>query len=221
MRLIDGRSAAFRAAVAAAPRLDVQVPNCPEWTLFALVQHLGDGRRAWAATVAASPDAMAKSVPPQGAPAAPPGARGPAGLAGGIAAGTAGRQLQEIALHTCYAQITVGGPQPLPVEVTLDGVEEFLSTCNATTSARPHKPTVFEYHATEGCSWRLTVDGDGARPTRIPEPAGQELGVAGASLRGTAGELVLTLYGRIPPDSLELGGDRSVFDQLIAREPEA
>ncbi|WP_159029134.1 hypothetical protein [Streptomyces viridochromogenes] len=33
LRLIDERSAAFSAAVASAPSLDVQVPTCPEWTL--------------------------------------------------------------------------------------------------------------------------------------------------------------------------------------------
>ncbi|MFD7917128.1 hypothetical protein ACFV30_41725 [Streptomyces sp. NPDC059752] len=37
LRLIDERSTAFRAAVASAPSLDVQVPTCPEWTLFAPV----------------------------------------------------------------------------------------------------------------------------------------------------------------------------------------
>lgn len=36
LRLIDERSTAFRAAVAAAPSLDVQVPTCPEWTLSAV-----------------------------------------------------------------------------------------------------------------------------------------------------------------------------------------
>ena len=72
LRLIDERSTAFRAAVSAAPSLDEQVPTCPEWTLFDLVQHLGEGRRRWAATVAAGPAA----APParsgsEGAPAAP------------------------------------------------------------------------------------------------------------------------------------------------------
>src|SRR4051812_23794158 len=71
LRLIDERSTAFRAAIAAAPDLDVQVPTCPEWTLFDLVQHLGVGRRAWAATVSAGPDASAKSAP-QGDVDAPP-----------------------------------------------------------------------------------------------------------------------------------------------------
>lgn len=130
-------------------------------------------------------------------------------------------------MHTYDAQVALGAPQPLPVEVALDGVEEFLFTCNATTSAWPHKPAAFDYHATEGRSWRLTVDGDGARSTRIPAPgtmpataAGEDPDPAGASARGSAGELVLVFYGRIPVDSLKLDGDRRLFDQLIAWDPE-
>jgi hypothetical protein len=38
--------------------------------------------------------------------------------------------------------------------------------------------------------------------------------------RGTAGELVLALYGRIPMDSLKVDGDRRLFDLLQAWEPE-
>ena len=257
LRLIDERSTAFRAAVAAAPSLDVQVPTCPEWTLFDLVQHLGEGRRRWAATVAAGPaDAPPARSASEGAPAAP---REREALLAWLAASTqqlldalreagpdrgcwtwwgtsqspqtcgavARHQLQEIAVHTYDAQLTVGAPQPLPDEVALDGVEEFLSTCCATTSAWPHKPAAVDYHATEGRSWRLWLSADGARTARLPDPgtvpataAGEDPDAADASARGTASELVLILYGRIPVDSLKLDGDRRLFDQLIAWEPE-
>jgi uncharacterized protein (TIGR03083 family) len=254
LRLIDERSTAFRAAVASAPSLDVQVPTCPEWTLFDLVQHLGEGRRSWAATVAAGP-AAAKSAP-EGAPAAP---REREALLAWSAASTqelldalreagpdrgcwtwwgtsqspqtsgavARHQLQEIAVHTYDAQITVGAPQPLPDEAALDGVDEFLSTCCATTSAWPHDAAAVDFHATEGRSWRLSLSADGARTTRLPTPgtmpataAGEDPDAADASLGGTAGELVLTLYGRIPIDSLKLDGDRRLFDQLSAWDPD-
>ncbi|GAA5030566.1 hypothetical protein [Streptomyces siamensis] len=38
-------------------------------------------------------------------------------------------------MHTYDAQLTVGAPLPLPYEVALDGVEEFLSTICTTTVA--------------------------------------------------------------------------------------
>jgi uncharacterized protein (TIGR03083 family) len=253
LRLIDERSAAFRAAVAAAPSLDVQVPTCPEWTLHDLAKHLGEGRRAWAATIAAGPDATAKSVP-QGDSSAP---REREALLAWLAASTqelldalreagpdrgcwtwwgksqsprtcaavARHQLHEIAVHTYDAQLTVGAPQPLSDEVALDGVEEFLSTICTTTVAWPHEPAAVDYHATEGRSWRNWLSGDGARFDRLPEPgtgpaADEKPDAADASARGTAHELVLGFYGRIPFDSLKLGGNGRIFDQLVAWDPE-
>jgi hypothetical protein len=150
LRLIDERSAAFRAAFAAAPDLEAQVPTCPEWTLRDLVQHLGAAR-------------------------------------------------------------------PLPDEVALDGVEEFLSTSCAGTYSWPHEPCTVDYQATEGRSWRLSLAAGGVRLTRPAEPGP----VADASLRGTASELALALYGRIPVDSLKVDGDRRPFDRLLEWDPDA
>jgi len=119
-------------------------------------------------------------------------------------------------VHTYDAQATLGAPQALPVEVALDGVDEFLVTCCATTAAWPHEPAVVDHHVTEGRSWRLRLSADGARVA--PLPATGE--TADASARGTAGELVLVFYGREPVGSLELRGDTRVLDRLVAWEPE-
>ncbi|MFK4599803.1 maleylpyruvate isomerase N-terminal domain-containing protein [Streptomyces pristinaespiralis] len=246
LRLIDERSAAFRAAIASAPSLDVQVPTCPEWTLLDLVHHLGEGRRAWAATVAAGPDASGKLA---GEGLAAPqeheallawlaestqqmlDALREAGPERGCwtwwgssqsprtCGAVARHQLQEIAMHTYDAQLTVGAPEPLPEEVALDGVEEFLFTCCTTTVAWPHKPAVVDYHVTEGGSWRQSVSADGSRAFRLPESGGVPAGgedseSVDVSARGTASDLVLAFYGRIPMDSLKLEGDRHIFDLL-------
>ncbi|MCX5388545.1 maleylpyruvate isomerase N-terminal domain-containing protein [Streptomyces sp. NBC_00094] len=168
LRLIDDRATAFRAAVASAPGLDVQVPTCPEWTLFDLAQHLGQGRRFWAATVAAGP---ADAPPAEAA-----------------------------------AERSVAAP----------GEREALP------------PTAFDFHAEEGRSWRLTADGDGARCTRLPAAvaasvavtADEGLDAAGVSVRGTASELVLFIYDRIPAESLRIDGDTGLIDLLCDWEPE-
>lgn len=256
LRLIDERSIAFRAAVASAPSLDVRVPTCPEWTLFDLVQHLGEGRRKWAAIVAAGPADAPPDKTAWGVPAAPrerealldwwaASARrlldalrefGPdrgcwtwwATSQSPQTAGAAARhQLQEIAVHTYDAQITAGTGQPLPEEVALDGVDEFLSTCCATTGAWPHEPAVVDYYATEGGCWRLKLSAGGARAVRLPEPGtasaaavGEVPDAADACLQGTASELVLALHGRIPVDSLKVDGDRRLFDRLLAWDPD-
>lgn len=254
LRLIDERSAAFRAAVAAAPSLDVQVPTCPGWTLFDLVKHLGGGDRFWAAIVGAGPadappaeataaraalevprereslpawlaastqlllSALREAGPESGSWTWWPASQSPQ-TSGGIAR----HRAQETAVHTYDAQLTGGAPQPLPVELALDGVEEFLFTVCATPSAWPHKPTAFDFHAAEGRSWRLTVDGDGARSTRIPAHTAaidEDSDAAGASIHGTASELVLYLYDRIPAASLHVDGDAGLLDLLRAWEPE-
>ncbi|HEU5471278.1 MAG TPA: maleylpyruvate isomerase family mycothiol-dependent enzyme [Actinophytocola sp.] len=257
LRLIDERSVAFRAAVAAAPNLEVRVPTCPEWTLLDLVRHLGNWHRRWAATVAAGPaDAPPAETASNGAPAVP-GEReallawsaesaeqllsalresGPdrgcwtwwGGSQSPQTCGAVARhQLQEVAVHTYDAQITLGAPQPLPDEVALDGVDEFLSTCCAGTAAWPYEPAALDFHATEGRTWRLSLSADGAQATRLPPPgpmpatpAGENPDAAAASLRGTASQLVLALYGRAPVDSLKLDGDRRLFDLFIAWAPD-
>ena len=245
LRLIEDRSAAFRSAVASAPDLDAQVPSCPEWSLHDLAQHIGEGRRAWAATVAAGPSATRRADPEGQAVA--PRERGErvdwlgestallldalqeAGPDRGCwtwwgdsqspqtTGAVARHQLQQMAVHTYDAQLALGAPQPLPEAVALDGVDEFLSTCCATTSPWPHEPAVVDYHASEGRTWRLWLSADGARVAADPTPSD---GAPDFSARATAHGLVLALYGRMGLQSLEIQGDARVFDQLAAWEPE-
>ncbi|OKJ13671.1 maleylpyruvate isomerase family mycothiol-dependent enzyme [Kitasatospora sp. CB01950] len=254
LRLIDERSTAFRAEVAAAPDLDAPVPTCPGWTLFDLVKHLGGGDRFWAAVVGAGPadgppaEAVAAraalEVPQERAallawlaastelllsalreagPEAGCWTWWPVSQSPVTAGGVARHRVQETAMHTYDVQVSAGAPQALPLDVALDGVEEFLFTVCATPAAWPHKPTAFDFHATEGRSWRLTVDGDGARTTRIPAPTatpGEDADAAGASVHGTASELVIYMYDRIPANSLRVDGDAGLLDLLRAWEPE-
>ncbi|MFJ8850414.1 maleylpyruvate isomerase N-terminal domain-containing protein [Streptomyces sp. NPDC102437] len=250
LRLIDERSAAFRAAVASAPGLDAQVPSCPDWTLLDLVRHLGGVHRFWATVVAAGPadappaerSAQLSSTAPQEREALLAwaaestelllGALREAGpdrgcwtwWAGSQSPQTSGavarHQAQEAMVHTYDAQITADAPQPLPAEAALDGVDEFLSTCCAGPYTWPYEPAVVDYHATEGRSWRLSLSADGVQATHFPESGTEPATAAAASARGTAGELVLALYSRIPVDSLKVDGDARIFDQLLAWDPD-
>ncbi|MET0415870.1 MAG: maleylpyruvate isomerase family mycothiol-dependent enzyme [Actinoplanes sp.] len=235
LRLIDERSVAFRAAVAAAP-LDQPVPTCPEWTLLDLAQHLGRGNRKWAGIVAGgSPDVPPADAPSERADLLAWSAESTEQLLAALrAAGpdrgcwtwwdrsespqTAGavarHRVQEAAVHTYDAQLTGGAAQPLPTEVALDGVDEFLHTCCAGAYSWPYQPCVVEYRATEGPSWFVSLAADRVRVTRLPIPAD-------ASFEGTAGELVLAMYGRIPATSLKVGGDAGIFDLLMAWDPDA
>jgi len=249
LRLIDERSAAFRAAVAAAPSLDVRMPTHPARTLFDHVQHVGMGRRKAAAIVAAGP---ADGPPEESAWGGGTGA--PRERAALLAwwvesvehllrvlheAGpdrvcwtwwedspspqTSGqwarRQLHEIAVHTYDVQLTGGDPQPIPEEIALDGFDDCQFTLCATTVAWPHDPAIVDYHAAESCSWRLRLSQDGAQVARLTPAAVEEPATPDASAWGTASDLVLFFYGRIPLDSLVSEGDRRIFDQLAAWDP--
>ena len=239
LALIDDRGTAFRAALGSAPSLEAPVPSCPEWTLWDLALHLGRVQRYWAATVDAGP---AAADPPESAAPTPSAllawsaestgrlleALREAGPDRGChtwwgesespetSGAVARHQVQEAMVHTYDAQLSQGAAQPLPVAAALDGVDEFLSTCCATTIVWPHQPAVIDFQATEGRSWRLVLTADGvrtARPDTVREPD--------AALRGTAAELVLALYGRLPIASLPLEGDRQVVEQLRDWDPDA
>lgn len=258
LRLIDERSVAFRAAVASAPSLEMQVPTCPEWTLLDLAQHLANSHRRWAATVAVGPangpphetawagampatetgvllawsaestgmllSALREAGPDRGCWTWWGGSQSPS-TCGAVAR----HQLQHVTVHTYDAQMVWTAAEPLPGAVALDGIDEFLSTCVAGTDPWPHEPAAVEYHATDGGSWRLSLSAAGAHVTPLLLPGtmvGTAADVGGlaapvASLCGTASELVLAFYGRVPSDDLQVTGDGHVFDQLLAWDPDA
>ncbi|MFD6938554.1 hypothetical protein ACFWAP_20685 [Streptomyces goshikiensis] len=106
--------------------------------------------------------------------------------------------------------------------MALDGFEDFLLTRLATPCAWPHEPAAVEFHATEGLAWCLTLAGAGARSTRIPASAatGSHPDAAGVRLHGTASDLLLFMYDRIPASFLRVDGDLLPLDRLRAWEPE-
>jgi uncharacterized protein (TIGR03083 family) len=249
LRLINERSDAFRAAVAAASSLDVQMATHPERTLFDHVQHVGMGRRKAAAIVTAGPAAGPPEVSAWGGGTGAPREReallawwvesvehlasvlreagpdrgcwtwwedSPSPQTSGA---WARRQLHEIAVHTYDVQFTGADPQPIPEKIALDGFDDCQFTLCATTVPWPHDPAIVDYHATEGHSWRLRLSHDGAQVAHLTPAAGEEPDTTDASARGTASDLVLFFYGRIPLNSLNFEGDRRIFDQLAAWDP--
>jgi hypothetical protein len=130
--------------------------------------------------------------------------------------GVARRRVHEVLVHTYAARLAADAVQPMPVDVTIDGVAEFPDTCNSTPVAWPHEAATIHYHATEGRSWLLALDGTGAWPAPLTEDAAP----ASASATGTAEQLLLFVRGRLTLDDLKIEGDQQVFEQLIAWEPE-
>jgi uncharacterized protein (TIGR03083 family) len=233
LALVQDRSAALRSSVAGSPDLAVRVPSCPDWSLGDLVGHLTQVHRFWAAAVAAGP----RPTPPDVAPAddVPPAglldrsaaatqeliaalqAAGPAagcwtwwGEAGvPMTSGAVARhQVQETAVHAFDAQLATGTPQAVPAVAAIDGIAEFIAVSHGTAGLWPYEPARIGLHATEGQSWLLDLTASGANVIN-----GQHETAAG--LHGPASDLLLTLHGRLPLDSLHRDGDRAVLENFL------
>ncbi|MGW2397991.1 maleylpyruvate isomerase family mycothiol-dependent enzyme [Kitasatospora sp. NPDC001664] len=240
LRMIDERSAAFRAAVAEAPSLDADVPSCPGWTLYDLANHLSEGDRFWAHIVRTT--APGDERPSKDGLAAP---REREALAAWLAdsteqlttalreagpdhgcwawweplasphtvAAVARRRVPESLIHTYDAQLASGAPQELPAIEAADAIEEFLATVCTVTVPWPGDPATMDYHAAGAGSWRQTVDAAGSRFTRLTAAEAAESKPT-AAIHGTASEIALLMYMRIPADSVRIEGDAGLLQQL-------
>ncbi|MFG2823307.1 maleylpyruvate isomerase family mycothiol-dependent enzyme [Kitasatospora sp. NPDC048365] len=240
LRMIDERSAAFRAAVAAAPSLDADVPSCPGWTLYDLANHLSEGDRFWAYIVLNT--APGDERPSKDGLAAPRerealttwladsteqllAALREAGPDRGcwawweplasshMVAAVARRRVPESLIHTYDAQLASGTQQELPTTEALDAVEEFLATVCTGTDPWPGEPATMDYHAAEAGSWRQTVDAAGSRFTRLTSAEAAESKPT-AAIYGRASEIALLMYMRIPADSVRIEGNANLLQQL-------
>jgi len=234
LALIEDRSAALRSAVAAAPSLQARVPGCPDWTLADLVEHVGGVQMFWAVVVA---EADASSRPPEektdfesptgdlvawsasatrqlldalraAGPSSPAWAWWGASGAPLNAGAVARHQVQEAAVHARDAEETIGRPAPLPAAVAVDGVAEFLSVPLASAGPWPGAPVRIAFAASDGRTHLVDLSSEGVS---VDPPVA---GSPALTVHGTAGELVLGLYDRIPLDSLRLDGDASLLAEL-------
>lgn len=234
LSLVEERSTALSEAVAAAPELAARVPGCPDWTLHDLVAHLGRVQRFWAVVVQAGP-AQGPPLAEAVRDAEPSGdllewfaastrllvaalrEAGPdtecwtwwgESSAPQTAGAVARHQVQEAAVHAYDAQETIGKPEPVPAAVAVDGIAEFLQVTYGSEGAWPHRPARVMFAATEGPSWTLDVTPAGA----AVDPAAS--GAAVATVRGSASDILLGLFGRIPWERLTIDGDATVVEQL-------
>jgi len=234
LALIDERSAALREAVAAAGDTGTHVPGCPEWSLRDLVSHLGSVQRFWAAIVLAGPaeepparETMGDMEPrgdllewsaestrlllaalEQTAPEAPCWTWWPTSGAPQTAGAVARHQVEEAAVHAWDAQETIGKPEPIPASAAVDGVAEFLQVTYGSEGAWPHRPARVSFASVEGPSYVLDLGPAGAQldPAASGDPV--------ATVRGSASDILLALFGRVPLTTLTIDGDSTVVDQL-------
>ncbi|MFI6899546.1 maleylpyruvate isomerase family mycothiol-dependent enzyme [Streptomyces sp. NPDC050256] len=239
LALVEDRSTALRDGVASSADLDVRVPSCPDWSLRDLVEHLTEVQRFWAAAVAAGPSEKPPAPAPAPAPAsvddtsptvllersaaatrelvatlraAGPGTGCWAWWGGSDVPMTSGavarHQVQEAAVHAFDAQLATGTPQSVPTVVAIDGIAEFIGISHGTAGPWPHEPARIGLHAAEGEAWVLDLTAYGSH-VLDGRPA------TATGLHGSASDLLLTLHGRLSPDSLRIQGDRAVVENLL------
>lgn len=224
----------YAAADAADPTRPV--PPCPDWTIADLVWHLGEVHWFWGTDVerrASAPEQMEEGRPTR------PTKYGELVAWGRAQADRMIRlleatpddvpvwtwaldesdhnvgfirrhQVQEAAVHRWDMEMaTTGKPQSIEPDVAADSIDEMLAI-TLPWGARPDKPLPGTVHIhctdTDG-EWLVNADGKVER-THVK---------ADAALRGTASDLLLAIYTRIPVDDIEVIGDVYVAKEFLAR----
>jgi uncharacterized protein (TIGR03083 family) len=126
-------------------------------------------------------------------------------------------QAMEATVHRFDAQNAHGPTTPIDPEIALEGIEQHFDTQipAARGWGKPdqgHGET-YHFHRTDGAGeWLVRFEGDDVAVTH--EHAKGDIAV-----RGTAENLFLWLWGRLPADRLEVHGDASLLERYRALVP--
>jgi len=211
------------------------VPSCPGWNIADLVWHLGEVHWFWGTDVemrATNSDDVEKAKPPRpdsGYADLVAWARAQADRMLGLLEATADdvrvwtwalqdeqhnvgfirrHQVQEAAVHRWDMQVAATGiGDPIDAEVASDSIDEFFGiTLPWCVNEKKPLPGSVHVHCTD-------VDGEWfIHPDGKVEPIHAK---GDAAIRGTASDILLALFKRVPFDNLELIGDAGVAMQLI------
>lgn len=132
------------------------------------------------------------------------------------------RVAQELTVHRWDFENAVGEPQPIEPALAADGIDELLVEFGTKSTdqdtAWKTASELFDGGGERICleatdipaAWTIT-----ARPGRFDithEPSDADV-----SARGTASDLLLFLWGRVPPRVFEVSGDASLLDRWQER----
>jgi uncharacterized protein (TIGR03083 family) len=207
------------------------VPTCPGWTVGDLVRHTGTFHR-WAARIVR--EGLAGPVAEDAVPDGPVGGEllpwfreGCRALVGTLRAAGEGadcwaflpapspvafwarRQAHETAVHRVDAESARGGELTrVDAGFAVDGVDELLRGFHARERSRVRAggPAVLRVRATDaGAVWTVRLSADAA-----PRTVRDADGAADCEMAGTAQDLYLALWNRLPLDAVAVTGDTSL-----------
>ncbi len=212
------------------------VPTCPDWTVADLVGHLGGVQGFWTALLdeAAPQDAPRPSRPSR--PSPPPDPELLDWFRAGVDVMVAilapldpatpqwnwserdqtigwvqRRMAHESVMHCWDGCNAVGVAEPIDTEIAVDGIDEFLDVFVGARAERITGPVeTVHVHVTDGeGEWLLTA-GEGSTSLARTHAKGD------VAVRGPASDLLLALWSRPRSDQVEIIGDASVLDRLLA-----
>jgi uncharacterized protein (TIGR03083 family) len=223
------------ADAAAAAGTDAAVPTCPGWSVKDLLDHCLRGDE-WARTIvehgkegntdrvlpgepdpALQGDALVESFRA--------GARSLVDALGSVTPDTPvwtfsstnrtasfwqRRRSQETSVHRFDAEATAGTPSPIDAALAVDGIDEFLTVFLprlADNFGEVGDATV-HLHCTDVEGEWLVARHDGEVTVTAEHAKGD------VAARGTASDLLLFLWGRVPADALEVFGDTDLLGRF-------
>ena len=206
------------------------VPSCPEWDVEKLVNHLGRVHR-WVTAMVRTQAAERLDFPAR--PERVDGQWFEEGVTeltaaleeagpdvrmwtfpngGGTSRFWFRRQAEETAVHRWDAELALGAPRAIDTELAVTGIDELLDVFFASRPAADLGGAI-QFDATDSRhgQWLVTADADGG----LLVGHGMEQG--DVTLRATASDLLLWLWGRpVPEAGLAVVGDEALLDQWRA-----
>jgi len=236
---LRAEGAAFRAAVGQEGALTSPVPSCPNWTVQDLVHHLGDIYRFVGSHVSrgvtSAPERPERGDLPTGTaalawwdeqyarlismldgidPALPAWNWAPQPKKAEF---WPRRMAHETAVHRWDAQMALGLSEPIEAKLAADGITEVIDTwlpAGRRRGSRDRHGVVALRAIDVEEVWDVRLRGEGIAlldtDTLLDDDDHHERAIA----TGTASDLLLALYGRVPFDVLEVVGDVSLLDGL-------
>ena len=117
------------------------------------------------------------------------------------------RVAHETAVHRWDAQAAAGAPEPVDVRLAVDGIQEMFDLLTARPGherVRGDGETIHLHCTDTDGEWLVRLTPQGVAVTR-------EHAKGDVAARGTASDLLLLLWGRVPPDRVEVFGDASLL----------
>lgn len=227
---------AARIAEVAATGSTAPVPGCPDWDVPALVRHVGRIHRWVTMILTTRPDERPKLPKVDDAPASgdelAAWSRAESGALVDALRATAAddlvwnwaanaarpatfwfrRMAQETAVHRWDAEAALGEPRPIDPELAVDGIDELFDIwfVDRVAGVRTGSGETVHLHATDAeGEWLVRLGEDGTTVTR-------EHAKGDVAARGAASDLLLLLWNRTDPSTVDVFGDVELLQRFCS-----